>query len=104
MIRKKKYKRRIDLVSDDAVISQQQVQPTNQRATCRVTALLPANQNQAFLNEVDKWIERRVPTFVEDVGTLPSWQLLEILLGLSLVWLLITRAWMAYPIPKQCHG
>ena len=47
----KKFKRRIDLVL--AVLSQQQVQPTNQRATCRVSALLPANQNQAFLNKVE---------------------------------------------------
>ena len=46
----KKYKRRIDLLFDDAVLSQQQVEPTSQRATCRVNALLPANQNQAFLN------------------------------------------------------
>ena len=49
----KKYKRRIDLLFDDAVLSQQQVQPTSQRATCRFNALLPANQNQAFLNEVE---------------------------------------------------
>jgi hypothetical protein len=33
-----------------AVVSKQQVQPTSQGATCRVNALLPANQNQAFLN------------------------------------------------------
>ena len=32
--------------------SQQQVQRTSQRATCQVNAPLPANQNQAFLNEV----------------------------------------------------
>jgi hypothetical protein len=49
----KKYKRRIDLLFDDAVLSQQQVEPTSQRATCRVNALLPANQNQAFLKEVE---------------------------------------------------
>ena len=47
------YKWRIDLLFDDAVLSQQQVQPTSQRATCRFNALLPANQNQAFLNEVE---------------------------------------------------
>ena len=46
----KKYKRRIDLLFDDAVLSQQQVQPTSQRATY---ALLPANQKQAFLNKVE---------------------------------------------------
>ena len=49
----KRYKRRIDLLFDDAVLSQQQVQPTSQRATCRVNALLPANQNQAFVNKVE---------------------------------------------------
>ena len=49
----KKYKRRIDLVFDDAVLSQQQVQPTSQRTACWVNALLPANQNQAFLSEVE---------------------------------------------------
>ena len=43
---------RIDLLLDDAVLSQQQVQPTSQWATCRVNALLPANQNQAFLHKV----------------------------------------------------
>ena len=36
---------RIVLLCDDAVLSQQQVEPTSQRATC-----LPANQNQAFFN------------------------------------------------------
>ena len=51
----KKYKRRIDLPLDFFFwgIYQQQVQPTSQRATCRVNALFPANQNQAFLNEVE---------------------------------------------------
>jgi hypothetical protein len=49
----KKYKRRIDLLFDDAVLGQQQVQPTSQPATFRVNALLPANQNKAFLNEVE---------------------------------------------------
>ena len=52
-VEKKTQKRRIDLLLDAAVLSQQQVQPTNQRGTCRVKALLPANQNQAFLNEVE---------------------------------------------------
>ena len=47
----KKYKWRIDLQFDDAVLSQQQVQPTNQQATCRVNALLPANHIQALLKE-----------------------------------------------------
>jgi hypothetical protein len=41
----------MDLLFDYAVLSQQQVQPTSQRATCQVNALLPANQNQAFLNK-----------------------------------------------------
>jgi hypothetical protein len=49
----KKYKRRIDLLFDDIVLSQQQVEPSSQRTTCRVNVLLPANQNQAFLNEVE---------------------------------------------------
>ena len=49
----KKYKRCIDQLLDAAVLSQQQVQPTSQQATCRVNALLPANQNQAFLNKVE---------------------------------------------------
>ena len=48
-----KYKRRIDLLFDDTVLSQQQVQTTSQRATYRVKPLLPANQNQAFLNKVE---------------------------------------------------
>jgi hypothetical protein len=47
-----KYKL-IDLLFDDAVLSQPQVEPTSQRASCRVNALLPANQNEAFLNEVE---------------------------------------------------
>jgi hypothetical protein len=46
-------KQRVDLLFDDAVFSQQQVEPTTQRATCRVNALLPANQNRAFLNEAE---------------------------------------------------
>ena len=49
----KKYKQRIDLLFHDAVLSQQQVQPTSQRATGRVNALLPANQNQACLNQIE---------------------------------------------------
>ena len=49
----KKYKLRIDLLFDDAVLSQPQVEPTSQRASCRVNALLQANQNQACLNEVE---------------------------------------------------
>ena len=41
----KKSKWRIDLIFDDAVLKQW--------ATCRVNALLPANQNQALLNKVE---------------------------------------------------
>ena len=53
--KERKKKRRIDLLFDDAVLSQQLVQPASQRATCRVNArqVLPANQIQAFLNKVE---------------------------------------------------
>ena len=51
-VTEKKYKQSIDLLFDDAALSRQQVQPTSQRATGQVNALLPANHNQAFLNKV----------------------------------------------------
>jgi hypothetical protein len=45
----KKYKQRSDLLFDDDVLSQQQVEPTSQRATCRFNVLLQASQSESSI-------------------------------------------------------